>query len=265
VRDDSVTFAVDVGGTGIKGALLDAQGTMIGKRVKQATAYPMPPEGERSLLEVIARLLRKAEGQPTQLAVGFPGMVRKGVILTAPHFESSQGLGGKPEAALVEAWRNFPLQDKLVETFGLPARAVNDAEMQGLAAISHHGLEVVATLGTGFGFACYDDGVPIPHLELGGLPAGAQGTFDSTCGVRSLRRLGTEAWNLRVANALNLVFELTRFDRCYLGGGNARQVDLTALGSLANSITVVGNIAGILGGHYLFAGALSNSTQRVGA
>jgi len=246
------TLAIDVGGTGIKGAILDLQGHMVTKRVRATTPYPLPPDGPTGMVEALTRLAAKLP-PATRVAVGFPGVVRDGHILIAPHFESAMGLGTKVDKTLRAQWRGFDLAGALSARLGLTVEVRNDAEMQGLAVISRRGIELVVTLGTGFGFSLYRDGVPSPHLEMGSMPLLAGKTLDHELGNRSRKRTTEALWNPKVVATMQLLDTLTNFDHCYIGGGNARSLSRDSFGPLLERITIVGNIAGILGGHYLFA------------
>lgn len=216
--------------------------------MKVKTPYPMPPE---HLVEVLASFASRLPA-PDRVAIGFPGVVRDGRILSAPHFESEQGLGTPVSASLVRRWSGYDLCGQVERALGRPTRVVNDAEMQGLGVISRRGLEVVVTLGTGFGFSLFEDGRAAPHLELGSMPLLKGKTLDEELGNRGRKSAGDEAWSARVAETLNLIDTLANFDHCYVGGGNARTVTRDAIGPLLRKVTVVGNIAGILGGRFLF-------------
>src|SRR5277367_416033 len=83
------TLAVDIGGTGLKASVLDADGLMVADRVRIPTSYPLPPD------KLVADLARLVAPLPTaeRASVGFPGMVRDGRILSAPHFSLKEGPG----------------------------------------------------------------------------------------------------------------------------------------------------------------------------
>ncbi len=131
-RNGPRTLAIDVGGTGLKASVLDRAGQMLVDRVRVATPYPCPPKVLlRTLVALVAPLLGF-----DQISVGFPGVVRDGRTLTAPHF------GDRP-------WRNFPLVATLSKRFGKPVRLLNDAEVQGFGIVKGRGLEVVPILGNG--------------------------------------------------------------------------------------------------------------------
>jgi len=250
-KDHVATLAIDVGGTGIKGAVLDATGQMVTKRVRAATPYPLPPDGPTGMVEALVRLAGKLP-TATRVAIGFPGVVRSGCILVAPHFESPMGLDTKVDKTLRAQWRGFDLASALSQRLGVPVEVANDAEMQGLAVIARRGIEVVCTLGTGFGFALYRDGIAAPHMEMGSMPLLGDHTLDRQLGNRARKRTNAEIWNPKVVATIELLDTLINFDHCYIGGGNARSLSRDAFGPLLERVTIVGNVAGILGGHYLF-------------
>ena len=221
------TLAVDVGGTGIKAAVLDKDGAMQGDHQRIATPHPCPPQ---AMLEVVSRLIAKLP-EFDRISVGFPGAVRAGRVLTAPN------LGTQP-------WRHFDLVHALSDHFGKPARVLNDAEVQGLGIIEGHGLEVVLTLGTGIGSAVFSEGRLTPHLELGQHPITKRRSYDHYIGDVERRRIGASRWNQRVAKVLAIAETLFNFDTLYLGGGNAQRLKI----DLPENVQLASNAAGITGG-----------------
>ena len=103
-----------------------------------------------------------------RVSVGFPGVVRGGRVLTAPNLGTAE-------------WRGHDLARALAARWGRPVRMLNDATVHGLGVIAGRGVELVVTLGTGFGFALYWDGRVGPQVEVGepadpvGGEPGAQG------------------------------------------------------------------------------------------
>jgi len=175
-------------------------------------------------------------------------MVRKGVVLSAPHFVTVSGPGSAVDPRLERAWDRFDLAAALAHALGKPARVANDADVQGLAVVSGKGLELVVTLGTGFGTAIFLDGQLLPHLEIAHQPFRKGETFNEQLGERTRKEIGDQRWNRRVQKAAALLDGLLFYDRLFLGGGNARRVRRDGLGDLAARTTVVDNTAGILGG-----------------
>jgi polyphosphate glucokinase len=234
------TLAIDIGGTGLKASVLDPSGQMEHARVRVTTPYPLSPQ---KLIATLAGLIKPLP-HFDRISVGFPGMVRTGQVLSAPHFISPKGPGGKPSKELVEAWSGFDLQHSLGVALGKPTRVANDADLQGAAVIKGDGLEVVLTLGTGLGTALFFEGKLLPHLELAHHPFLKGEEYNLVVGDAARKKLGKKKWNKNVAAAIDAIRALTFFDHCYVGGGNAVQISF----KLPTDITVVDNAAGILGG-----------------
>jgi polyphosphate glucokinase len=183
-----------------------------------------------------------------RVSCGFPGMVRNGIVLSAPHFVCKKGPGSPVDKKLTEAWDRFDLATALSTATGKPTKVANDADMQGAAVVQGNGLEVVITLGTGMGSAFFMDGHLMPHLELGHHPFRKDETYDDNLGELARKSKGDESWNHRVQEAIARIDALFFFDHLYIGGGNARRVNRDALGDALERITIVDNTAGILGG-----------------
>ena len=235
-----LTLGVDVGGTGVKASVLDAEGRLVADRVRVPTTYPLTPEG---LVESVVALVRPLPAYD-RASVGFPGVVRDGRVLTAPHFVTEHGPGSPVSGSLVSAWTGFELGRALGEALGRPCRVANDADLQGLAVIAGKGLELVVTLGTGVGTGLFRDGRVAPHLELAHAPFRKGQTYNEQLGDATLQRVGLGKWRKRLVEALENFHTLLNFDRCYIGGGNSRH----AAGHLDERFVIVDNVAGILGG-----------------
>jgi polyphosphate glucokinase len=222
------TLAIDIGGTGIKAALVDDAGNMIGERQRVPTpSRPLAPvDLVRAIDQVTAPL-----GTFDRVSVGFPGYVRDGRVITAPNL-------GTDKLA------DFDLQSVLAEHFGKPVRVLNDADVQGFGAIAGRGVEMVLTLGTGAGTAIFRDGEIMPHLELAHHPISGNKTYDEYIGNAARRKKGKKSWNKRVAKAVDILRQVVRFDHLYLGGGNAKDITF----SLPADVTIVPNTDGLTGG-----------------
>jgi len=238
--DDVVTLSIDIGGSGLKGALLNAQGEMASERVRIETPYPCPPS------RLVATILELSSQLPGfhRVSVGFPGLVRDGRVFNIPSLTKST-LEGDIDPELVELWAGFDLGGALDTAFTAPVRVANDADVQGSAVIQGKGFEFVITLGTGCGSASFFDGRLLPHLELGHAPFRKGETFEDQIGNAARREVGKERWIKRVVRAIDAFDSFLFFDHIYIGGGNARLLEGVDLGPKA---TVVSNTAGILGG-----------------
>ena len=235
------TLAIDVGGTRLKCGLLDGNGKMIADRQRVNTPHPSAPGAVVPLLVEMGRKL----GGFSRISVGFPGVVRRGRVITAPNL-------GTPD------WAGYDLAGELAKQLGKPVRMLNDASVQGLGVIAGSGLECVITLGTGFGFALYDDGRLAPHLEMGQHPARKDLTYDQYLGAAALKAEGPDKWNRRVRRILDQLRVLTDFDVLYIGGGNAKMLNF----DMPKGVKVVSNDAGILGGVRLWDPKLDEAFGR---
>ena len=236
------TLAVDVGGTGLKASVLDAKGAMVADRVKIATPYPLPPD------KLIASLKRLVAPLPTaaRASVGFPGMVRDGVVRSIPsHLTTTGGPGTAIDPNVVTLWERFDLAGALSKEFGIPTKAANDADIQGAAVVTGIGLEMIITLGTGFGTGLFHHGQLLPHLEIAHQPFRKGEEYDDQLGEATRKEIGETRWNKRVMKAIDNMRALVCFDHLYIGGGNSRRV---VRHHLPEDVTVVDNTAGILGG-----------------
>jgi polyphosphate glucokinase len=234
------TLAIDIGGTGLKASVLDASGRPVVDRARRPTTYPSPPA------KLVADLVTLVEALPAydRVSVGFPGMVRDGRVLSAPHFVTAKGPGSKVLPELVDAWAKVDLAAALGEALERPVRVVNDADLQGCAVVKGHGLELVVTLGTGFGTAVFLHGHLAPHLEISQHPLRKDRTYNQELGDAARRRLGAKRWSKRVSAALRTLDALMFYDALFVGGGNARHLTV----DLGPKATLIDNQAGIVGG-----------------
>lgn len=221
------TLAVDVGGTGVKASVLDAKGQMVKDRVRLETPSECTPELLTQTIEKLTAQLPPFD----RISVGFPGVVTNGAVVTAPNLGTDR-------------FRGFDLAGALSKKYGKPAKVLNDADMQGYAAISGKGIEMVLTLGTGFGTALFLNGALAPHLELAHHPFRKGETYEEQVGEEARQRVGNKKWSKRVGRAIEQLRALVNWDKLYLGGGNAKKLKLT----LPPDCGLVDNTAGILGG-----------------
>ncbi|HEX4260914.1 MAG TPA: ROK family protein, partial [Acetobacteraceae bacterium] len=224
---DPVTLCIDIGGTHLKAGLVDASGGEIGKFVRCETPHPSPPEQVTDLLDGLARQL----GACDRVSVGFPGIVRRGVVMSAPK------LGDK-------AWHAYPLAAQLALRLGRGVRIANDATVQGLGVIGGEGVECAITLGTGFGFALFEDGRPSTRMEMSLHPIHKDLSYNDWLGAAALRHAGPRKWLKRVQHVIEVLEAVVAYDMLYIGGGNARLIDF----KLPMNVRTVENEAGILGG-----------------
>ncbi len=234
------TLAIDIGGTGLKAAVLAEDGAMVGERVRVATPYPCPPP---VLVEALHKLTSPLPAFD-RISAGFPGMVRAGVVVEVPAL-SRASLGGPCDDELARAWSGSNLANALQEAFGRPVRVANDADVQGCAVVSGQGFEFVMTLGTGCGTSLFWQGILLPHMELSHGPFRNGETFDQQLGDVTRQQIGNHRWRRRVQRAIAAFDAMLLFDHLYIGGGNSTHLHP---GDLGPNMTIVPNVAGILGG-----------------
>lgn len=236
----TTTLCIDIGGTGLKAALVAEDGTMVSERVKIKTPYPCPPERLVERLQALTADL----GEHDRISVGFPGLVRAGIVSNIPSL-SRTSYAGPTDPALTQAWHGFDLQGALAAVYGKPLRVANDADVQGSAVIEGKGFEFVMTLGTGVGTAVFQDGVLLPHLELSHALFRTDMDFDAAIGNAARKRLGNTRWRTRVLKAIEVFDDFLFFDQCHIGGGNAARLGEI---ELPERCRLVSNTAGLLGG-----------------
>ena len=253
-RSGPITLAIDIGGTGLKAVTLDAKGNMLIDRLRVPTPYPLPP---RRLIKELRALVSSVESYD-RVSVGFPGMVRNGRVLTAPHLVLSDGPDSDVDPGSLKAWTNYDLASALTKALGKPTRVVNDADMQGLDVATGKGLEVVITLGTGFGTAVLNQGQLLPHMELSQHPFRKGENYDEQLGDVTLKKIGTKKWKKRVRKAIIALDAVFEYDHLYIGGGNARKLKEP----LGERVTTIDNSAGLLGGIRLWDQAAHTPVRR---
>jgi polyphosphate glucokinase len=211
------TLVVDVGGSGIKGTLLNDLGKAVGERVRRdSPSSGMPGE----VMDVIIAISQQFDSFD-RVAVGFPGVVINGIVKQAPN--------------LAKEWQDFNVAEMLEARLKKPVRVANDADVQGFGAIAGSGVELVVTLGTGVGTSLFIDGRLVPNLEIG----------RDKLRDEALQKVGKRKWNKRLVKFIKRLDEIFHFTKLYIGGGNSRAVDVAMLPA---NVTIVSNLNGLAGG-----------------
>ncbi|MEM9387336.1 MAG: ROK family protein [Pseudomonadota bacterium] len=227
----SQTLVIDIGGTGLKMIVLDEAGHPINERARELTPKPATPEGVTAVLEGMI----SSQPAHARVSVGFPGVVQRGVVRTAPNLGT-------------EAWAGFPLAHRIGELTGKPTRAVNDADLQGFGVITGEGTELVLTLGTGLGSAVFADGRLVPNLELAHQAWRKGDTYEERVSNEARKRKGNSDWSERVHRMLADLAPIWNYDRLHLGGGNAKHLE----GDLPDCVRLFSNVEGMTGGARLW-------------
>jgi polyphosphate glucokinase len=222
-------LCIDVGGSGLKAAVISPTGRYLVKRHRIKTPKRRKP---RQIVKVLADLVRPMGGFD-RVTIGFPGVVKEGRVISAPHFGTRD-------------WKGFDLAGAMRKTLKKPVKLLNDADVQGLAVIKGKGLELVCTLGTGFGTAWFRDGELMPHMDLAHLVVRKKDDFDIYVGDKTRRKIGNIHWNRRIEKLVGVLQTVFAYDHLYLGGGNSRCVKFR----LPRNVTIVSNDAGMEGGAF---------------
>lgn len=233
---------VDIGGTSIKASLVDVTtGELASRRFALANPLGKEPEDFASAISRIVRDVSPLDGTP--VGVGFPGIVRGGVVRSTTHVS--------------QRWVGIDAQALLSEATGVEVVVINDADAAGVAerefgAISgRHGLSVFTTLGTGIGTALVYEGVVIPNSELGHVHIDGP-DFEPLVGFSAVRRDGItfEEWAARLSVYYRHLEGLLSPQLFVVGGAAAHVFDEFA-GFLSIGTEIIpahfGNDAGFVG------------------
>lgn len=228
-RDDGSslrTLCIDIGGTGIKMIVLDPEGEPVNERARELTPKPATPQ---AMLDVMRAMLKK---QPRfeRVSVGYPGVVRHGITLSAANVD--------------ESWLGFNLGAELEALTGTPTRVLNDADLQGYGVIEGSGVEMVLTLGTGVGSALFVNGHLVPNLELGHHPFQKDKTYEERLSDAELKEHGKQKWSKRVGEMIEVLSAIFNYDRLHIGGGNAEHIKV----ELPDNVSIFDNVDGMTGG-----------------
>lgn len=223
------TLVIDIGGSKVKMIVLGADGLSLTERTREETPQPATPAAVLKLIDALVQ----PQGHFDRISVGFPGVVRNGVVKTAANLDKS--------------FSGFDLKAALEARFKKPVRVENDADVQGYGIVEGKGIEVVLTLGTGLGSSLFHDGA-CTHLELAHHPFRKNQTYEEQLGNRALEKVGEVRWNKRVRKMIESVERLFNYDVLYIGGGNSKLV----IGKLPPNVHLANNEAGLTGGIYLW-------------
>jgi polyphosphate glucokinase len=153
-------IGIDIGGSGIKGALVDTRsGVLSSARVKMETPAGGEPEAIAAVVGEIAARLTKQSDRP--IGICFPAVVQNGFTRSA--------------ANVSKRWIDFDAETLFSKHLHTKVAVINDADAAGYAEAkfgagqSKHGLVIMTTLGTGVGTALIYNGVLVPNAELGHL------------------------------------------------------------------------------------------------
>ena len=237
-----LAIGIDIGGTGIKGALVDVKkGKLASDRLRVET-----PEGghPKDIVESVRGLISQL-GKEGQLPVGicFPAVVQHGVAKSA--------------ANISKDWIDLDADALFTRELGHPVHMLNDADAAGFAeakfgsAKKQKGLTIMTTLGTGIGSALLFNGDLIPNSELGHLEIdGANAESRAAFSAKERENLDWTQWAERLQTYYSRLEALFSPDLFIVGGGVSKEhEDFLPLLRLNTRIipAELKNAAGIIG------------------
>jgi polyphosphate glucokinase len=216
-----LTIGVDVGGSGIKAAVVDVDaGRFFSERIRVVTPQPSTPDLVGASIARIVRRLVKASSIPADAAigVGLPGVAIDGRLATAANIDP--------------AWVGFPIADKLSKSLKRRVEIVNDADAAGIAEMRYGvgagkpGTVIFLTLGTGVGSGVFLDGTLVPNTEFGQMEIrGRPAERRSAAAARTRRGLSWKAWAEDLDEHLHRIEDLMWPSLFILGGGVSKNAD----------------------------------------
>ena len=207
-------LGVDIGGSGIKGAVVDTEtGELTTERHRIETPQPATPE---AVAAVLAKLVKHFDWSGL-VGCGFPAAIQHGVVRTASNI-SKEFIGTNIDALFSE-------------TTNCACFNVNDADAAGMAEMhfgegaGQSGVVLLITIGTGLGTAIFTDGHLLPNTELGHvyLENGAVAEHYASDATRKAEDLGWKSWGARFNTYLTMMDKLFWPDLIILGGGASKK------------------------------------------
>ena len=206
-------LGIDIGGTGIKGALVDGErGALLGERFRLETPRPATPE---AVAEGVAGIVEHF-GWKGPVGAGFPAVVRQGQVCTAANIDKAWI--GRNAAALFQ------------EATGCAFTVLNDADAAGMAEMrfgagrGRSGVVLVLTIGTGIGSALFTDGRLVPNTEFGHLEMdGKAAERRASARVRTRRELTWKKWSALLDDYLGRVAFYLWPELIIIGGGVSKR------------------------------------------
>jgi polyphosphate glucokinase len=217
VEQSTQAYGIDIGGTGIKGAIVDtATGALVTSRVRIRTPQPATPE---AVAAVVAKLVSDAKWSGP-VGATFPAIIQHGVARSAANVDQSW-IGTDVDACFTKA------APGAAEVFVLnDADAAGIAEARFGAAKGVGGVVILLTFGTGIGSALLMDGVLVPNTEFGHLEIdGHDAESRAAASVRDKAKMSYKDWAKRVDRYMSRVEALFTPDLFVVGGGVSKDAD----------------------------------------
>lgn len=208
-------YGVDIGGTGIKGAIVELSGGELQtERVKYPTPHPSTPD---AVAQVVARLVTEA-GWTGLVGATFPAVIQHGVARTAANVD--------------HGWIGTDVDKVFTKATGCDVTVLNDADAAGLAEVRYgaakgvRGVVILLTFGTGIGSGLFLDGQLVPNTELGHLEMdGQDAEKQAAASARENEGLSYKQWAKRVQKYMSHVERLFTPDLFLVGGGVSKNAE----------------------------------------
>lgn len=208
-------LGMDVGGSGIKGAIVDtATGELISERIRIATPQPATPEAVGNAVHDLVQ----QHHWSGPIGVGFPAAIQHGIARTAANIDKS--------------FIGLPVAEFFARKTDCPVYVANDADVAGFAEMhfgagkGHTGVVLIVTIGTGLGTALFSNGHLLPNTELGHLMLdnGYEAESYASEAARTAKDLKWSEWGVRFNHYLMTMEKLFWPDLIVLGGGASKKL-----------------------------------------
>ncbi len=209
-------LGIDIGGTGIKGALVDVEsGELLSERRRLLT----PEGGKPEDVAAVVKILAESFNYQGPIGCGFPSVVLHGVAMTA--------------ANISKEWIGTDVNSLLSKATGCPVYTLNDADAAGIAEMNfgvgrdvEKGVVLLLTLGTGIGSVLFSDRTLVPNLEFGHLLIrGKDAEFRASDAARQKKRLSWKKYAKRLQEYLDEMEKLFWPDMIVIGGGLSKNFE----------------------------------------
>jgi polyphosphate glucokinase len=253
-----IAIGVDVGGSGIKAAVVDVEsGRLRSERLRVPTPQPATPSAvSGTIIRLVARLAASASiGPSIPVGLGLPGVAIGGRLMSAANIDP--------------AWVDYPVAQNLSDALKRSVTIVNDADAAGIAEMRYgvgrgtHGVVIFLTLGTGVGSGVFVDGTLVPNTEFGQMEIRGRPAERRSASAAKVRKgLGWKAWALDLDEHLQRIEDLMWPTLFILGGGISKNAD-KFVPRLQRRTPIVaaslGNDAGIIGAAVVAADGLEDA------
>lgn len=234
-------LGIDVGGSGMKGAIVDSE---TGEMLTERHRIPTPPSRKPENMAKTFSDIVKHFNYQGPVGCGFPTIIKNGVCKSTGNLHSS--------------WMGVNAEKLFSEACNLPVNVINDADAAGYAVMNYGigkdkpGLVVMITIGTGLGTGVFYNGQLIPNFEMGRIPYKKYECIEywAAASVKKRKKLSFKKWGKRFNVFLEVVEVLCSPDYIFLGGGTSKHFDKYKKHIKIDTPVIpayLGNQAGIIG------------------